>query len=72
MAQGTIDRRELERAVTTVRRRAADLVPFSPSWDAVMAEVEELERALWQLERGDPQSGAPSRQVVLEQEAAGA
>lgn len=71
MSQGSLDLRQLERAITTSRNRAAYLAPFSPSWDAVMAEVEDLERALWQLERGDLQSGDPSRQGMPGREAAG-
>jgi hypothetical protein len=46
----TVDRVRLEREVSAARLRALALVPFSPSWDAAMDVVEELERALWRLE----------------------
>ena len=35
-------RSRLERA----RRRLADATPYSPDWDAAMAQVEDLERRL--------------------------
>ena len=50
MSPRTVDRVRLEREVTTARRRALELVPFSPSWDAAMGLVEDLQRALWLLD----------------------
>jgi hypothetical protein len=36
--------------LAAARRRAQLQVPFSPPWDAAMAQVEDLERALWRIE----------------------
>ncbi len=35
--------------LSAARRRANDLSPYSPAWDAAMAGVEDLERQLWGL-----------------------
>ena len=43
-----LQRVNLELDLFSARRRAAQHPPFSPAWDAAMAEVEDLERALWQ------------------------
>ena len=47
-----LDRLVVERKLSDTWFRANDLVPFSPAWDATMAEVEDLERELWRLEVG--------------------
>ena len=51
MSPRSADRARLEREVSAARQRALVLVPFSPSWDAAMSLVEELERALWRHDR---------------------
>jgi len=45
----------IERDLSVARRRARHLTPLSPAWDAAMALVEDLERALFGL---DPVSQA--------------
>jgi hypothetical protein len=40
----------LELELFSARRRADEYRPFSPAWDAAVAEVEDLERALWRIE----------------------
>jgi len=45
-----VDRRRLELAITVARQRVQRESPFSPSWDAAMAALEELERTEWLLE----------------------
>ena len=72
MGPAGVDRSGLERAVVAARRRAAELVPFSPSWDAVMGEVEDLERALWYLEPGLSLDDEPSHPVAAVREPIGA
>jgi hypothetical protein len=44
------DRSNLANDLAVARRRAWTLTPYSPAWDAAMAIVEDLERALWQLD----------------------
>lgn len=44
------DRISVASDLAVARRRAWALTPYSPSWDAAMAIVEDLERALWQLD----------------------
>jgi hypothetical protein len=44
-----LERRRLELAISVARRRALSDSPFSPSWDASMAALEDLERQLAQL-----------------------
>lgn len=51
MSPRTFDRARIDRELTAARRRALDLVPFSPAWDAAMGLVEDLERARWRLDR---------------------
>ena len=72
MGPAGVDRSGLERAVVAARRRAAELVPFSPSWDALMGEIEDLERALWYLEPGRSPDEEPSLPVAAAREAIGA
>jgi hypothetical protein len=48
---------ELERRVMTARRRIRAETPFSPAWDAAMAELEDAEREVWRL--GTEPSAAP-------------
>ena len=45
-----VDRRRLELAITVASQRVHWESPFSPSWDAAMAALEELERTEWLLE----------------------
>ena len=45
-----VDRNIVQSDLDVARRRAWALTPFSPAWDAAMAIVEDLERALWLLE----------------------
>jgi hypothetical protein len=52
-----VDRRRLELAITVARQRVQWESPFSPSWDAAMAALEELERTAWHME----ERGAPER-----------
>ncbi len=40
----------IETDLRIARRRARDLTPFSPAWDAAMALIEDLERGLFGLE----------------------
>jgi hypothetical protein len=44
------DRVIAEIDLAEARRRAQGDAPFSPAWDADMARVEDLERALWRIE----------------------
>ena len=39
--------------LAAARRRAQLDAPFSPAWDADMARVEDLERALWGIDHAD-------------------
>ena len=52
--------RELLRAA---RRRARDLSPYSPAWDAAMAGVDDLEQQLWSL--SPPVSTTPRREMTV-------
>jgi hypothetical protein len=45
---------ELERQVTTARRRVTAETPFSPAWDAAMAALEDAERQVWRRETEPP------------------
>ena len=52
-----------ERVITEIDlaaawRRAKVDPPFSPAWDADMARVEDLERALWRIEHADTSANA--------------
>ena len=49
-----MDRARLDHELIIARQRSITLVPFSPAWDAAMGLVEDLERALWGLDRTDP------------------
>ena len=42
-----VDRRRLDLAIAVARQRVQVESPFSPSWDAAMAALEELERTAW-------------------------
>jgi hypothetical protein len=44
------DRNSVASDLAVARRRVWALTPYSPSWDAAMSIVEDLERALWQLD----------------------
>jgi hypothetical protein len=60
-----IERPELELRLLRARARIATEPPFSPDWDAAMAEVESLEKRLLELEarltpRPAPPAPAPS------------
>ena len=50
MWQQLVDRIAIESDLTTAWRRARELTPFSPAWDAAMGGIEELERELWLLD----------------------
>jgi hypothetical protein len=43
--------RRLRARIEAARRRVEIEVPFSPSWDAAMATLEDAERELWRLEQ---------------------
>ena len=46
------DRRvRIEFDLNLARRRAAEYLPFSPAWDAAVAQVEDLEREASELRR---------------------
>jgi len=47
------DAERLHRRANAARRRVSEATPFSPSWDAAMAELEDAERDLWRLESAD-------------------
>lgn len=47
MIRTIIERKLIERQLATAVRVAEGLMPFSPAWDAAMANVEDLERQLW-------------------------
>jgi hypothetical protein len=52
------ERSSITDELAVARRRAWALTPYSPSWDAAMAIVEDLERALWQLDHPTRETGA--------------
>lgn len=41
--------RDVERRLAVVHRRVRSETPFSPAWDAAMAELEDAEREAWYL-----------------------
>ena len=45
-------RLNLELELFSARRRADEYLPYTPAWDAAIAEVEDLERALWRMDHG--------------------
>jgi len=45
-----VDRRRLELTLTVARQRVQWETPFSPSWDAAMAALEDLEREVWLID----------------------
>lgn len=47
MIRPIVERALIERRLAAAIRTADELMPFSPSWDAAMAHVEDLERELW-------------------------
>lgn len=49
---------ELGRRLARARARLEAAAPYSPDWDAAMAEIEDLEGALGELE---PEAGWPGR-----------
>jgi hypothetical protein len=55
--------------LSLARRRAAECAPFSPSWDAAIAQVEDLEREMCRLGRAAPRiaaiDAAPLHQIAL-------
>ena len=60
------DRSSVASDLAVARRRAWALMPYSPSWDAAMAIVEDLERALWQLDHpGRDSEGDRGRTVTV-------
>ena len=69
MAPLLIDRARLDRELIIARQRSLTLVPFSPASDAAMGQVEDLERALWRLDRLDLGQERLSRLETAEQPA---
>lgn len=51
-----VERLLLERRLAAALRAAEGLVPFSPAWDAAMANVEELQRELWNRQAEDAEA----------------
>jgi hypothetical protein len=49
-----IDRRRLELSLTVARQRVQWETPFSPSWDAAMAALEDVEREAWLIDEREP------------------
>lgn len=45
-------RLNLELELFSARRRADQYLPYTPAWDAAIAEVEDLERAIWRVDHG--------------------
>jgi hypothetical protein len=43
--------KRLRARIETARQRVETEAPFSPSWDAAMAALEDAERELWRLEQ---------------------
>ncbi|HWP62892.1 MAG TPA: hypothetical protein VNO86_05435 [Candidatus Binatia bacterium] len=52
---------ELRRRLARARARLEAAVPYSPDWDAAMAEIEDLEGVLGELE---PEAGCPGRAMT--------
>jgi hypothetical protein len=42
----------LRARVQAARRRVDSETPFSPSWDAAMAALEDADREVWRFEKG--------------------
>ena len=57
MWQQLAERVSIEINLAAARQRAQADAPFSPAWDAAMAWVEDLERALWRLDHAELRSG---------------
>ncbi len=53
MWSAMVERMNIAMDLEVARRRAWALTPFSPAWDAAMAIVEDLERALWRVDHPD-------------------
>ncbi len=47
-----VQRLSLELELFGARRHAEEYLPYTPAWDAAVAKVEDLERALWRLDYG--------------------
>jgi hypothetical protein len=45
-----LERTVIEQKLANARWRLNEHLPFSPAWDAAMAEVEDLELELWRLQ----------------------
>jgi hypothetical protein len=58
MSQLLVDRRAIENALATARRRAEGDTPGSPAWDAAMEWVDDLEQALAELSPTDQRTQA--------------
>jgi hypothetical protein len=48
-----VERKRLERAIYVAAERARQETPFSPSWDAAVGAVEDLERDLLRLSQSE-------------------
>lgn len=59
MYRPNLQRVNVEVGLFAARRRVAQLQPFSPSWDAAMGDVEDLERQLWGIT--EQQQDEPAR-----------
>ena len=51
MSNLDLERTSVDYALLLARRRADKRVPFSPSWDAAMGLVEDLEREAFRLDQ---------------------
>ena len=49
----------IEIQLAEAHQRAQADTPFSPTWDAAMARVEDLERTLWRIDHPDPRHSTP-------------
>jgi hypothetical protein len=55
MPELTIEAQAARYRLWTARRRASELQPFSPAWDAAMSGVEDLERQVRNHWRRSPE-----------------
>jgi hypothetical protein len=56
-AANHVTRRRLRRAINAARERVRSDTPFSPSWDASMAALEDLQREYRIAEEEQPPAG---------------
>ena len=60
-----VDRALILASIATAARRVSAEPPFSPSWDAAMAALEDAERALWRLDEV-PSTGVSHGAAIAE------